>query len=161
MKKSARWIRDHGRLALVLAAGTSAALVVSLSANVDPQGSTAPVAPTEPRATSSDIATATGRVPAVTAGRRVTIDPATGRLSQDRRAATPSQRGDGLGFSGVGLVERELPPELGGAWIDLEGRFMTSSVATIEADGAVRTECWADSHIGHDHEPLPTEEDPS
>ena len=161
MKKYGHWIRDHGRLALVLAAGTTAALVVSLGASLDPRGSAAPVAPTEPRATSSSVGTETGRVPAVTAGRRVAIDLATGRLSQDRGAATPSQRSDGLGFSGVGLVERELPPEIGGAWIDLQGRFMTSNVATIEADGTVRTECRADSHIGHHHEPLSSEEDPS
>ena len=113
MLKYAPWIRDHGRLALVLAAGTAAALAVSFGASVDPRRAATPVAPTEPRATTSDIASETGKVPAVTAGRRVTIDPATGRLSQDRRAATPSQRGDGLGFSGVGLVERELPPEMG------------------------------------------------
>ena len=160
MLKYPDWIRDHGRLALVLAAGTTAALVVSLGTTFESPDSAAPVAPTG-RATSSDISTETGRVPAVTAGRRVTIDPATGGLSQERWTATPSQRADGLRFSGVGLVERELLPEIGGAWIDLQGRFMTSSVATLEADGTVRTECRADSHIGHDHEALPTEEDPS
>ncbi|MCP4571614.1 MAG: hypothetical protein GY838_04620 [bacterium] len=81
-----------------------------------------------------------------TAAMRVSIDPETGELvhatATDKAADLQLQQM--LRRDDDGLVEVIHPD--GSASIDLEGRFMSASVARIGEDGELETICTTDSH---------------
>jgi hypothetical protein len=45
----------------------------------------------------------------------------------------------------------EIPAPGGGMMVDIRGRFMSSVVATIAADGSLHVDCVTSDHV-HDHE---------
>jgi hypothetical protein len=70
------------------------------------------------------------------AGQRIYIDPATGKFTErpvDARAAQEDAQDNALSTSHEGLVERPLPG--GGSVIDLQGRFQSPLIATLDANG--------------------------
>jgi len=82
-------------------------------------------------------------VPDTTAGLVVYIDPVTGAiLGQPAPGATPlplsPEVSEALSTSSAGLVSVPLPG--GGFMIDLQGRFQSPMMATIDAYGVVRTQ---------------------
>jgi hypothetical protein len=73
---------------------------------------------------------------------RVYIDPQTGAISPDPSPGTPpsaptAQERSGFSRSHEGLVETPLPD--GGFKLELQGRFQSPLVGTVDADGKVRT----------------------
>ena len=94
------------------------------------------------------------------AGLRAFIDPRTGRLTD-----TPSRERREIGRRALdrnrnarGLVQERLSN--GAIAVDLQGRFHTSLVATVNADGSVTTRCLQhpDASEPHDHGPEPESE---
>lgn len=159
MKTPLSMPRGPFRTAMLLIAGAAAAGLVAMQASTEaPHASQSTEASEDP----SRHATATAQPLERPAGAlRVEIDPTTGRLIQGRPQQDQARVGSSLAFSGAGLIERPLRSGIGGAYIDLRGRFLTSSVVTIEADGSIRKECAADSHQGHEHTGSAAAEDPS
>jgi hypothetical protein len=68
---------------------------------------------------------------------RVYVDPATGELLPGRPTSLPPEpAASALNTSAAGLVE--VPSPGGGMMIDLQGRFQSPLVATIQPDGTLR-----------------------
>ncbi len=119
------------------------------------QAETAP--PTEPRPTAAPIS----------AAQRAFVDPETGRMtstpSRDLQALSRPPRDDNRNARGL----TRLRLSSGAVAVDLEGRFRSSIVATINPDGSVSTRCLKhpDAPEPHDHDHEPTApagvEDPS
>ena len=86
-------------------------------------------------------------VPASPAQRAV-VDPRTGQLVKHPPASgvvlSPEMQ-EALSDSAEGLVE--IPWRRGGVKVDLKGRFQSAVVATVDENGAVKTECV--SHVSH------------
>ena len=83
-----------------------------------------------------------GNQPAGTAAMRVALDPETGALVQapaDAGKALSPAVANMLSRSSEGLVEVHHPD--GRVSVDLQGRFMSASLARITADGEVETTC--------------------
>ena len=105
--------------------------------------------------TPSQAAVASG-----SAGVRAFIDPQTGTLtnapSSGRRVT--GRRPLGQNRNARGLVQHRLSN--GAVAVDLQGRFHTSLVATVNADGSVTTRCLAhpDASEPHEHGPEPDAE---
>jgi hypothetical protein len=78
---------------------------------------------------------------AVSSGMRVHIDPQTGRLSTKPSSGIPMQLSpaevNALSTSHHGLVEALSPRQRGGVFIDLQGRFQSPLVATVDEAGKV------------------------
>lgn len=86
------------------------------------------------------------------AGMVVTLDGNRGQseMPADLRAALSQM----VNTSTEGLKEEQLPT--GGYSVDLQGRFMSAMVITVDENDAVKAECFAPddarvSHEGHDH----------
>lgn len=111
---------------------TAAAVVASPAANADSAASVESVA--------------TMPVAAASAGRRVYIDPATGRPSSGPPPIPPGQArrpevANALSTSSEGLREVPVPLPGGGVMVDLQGRFRSQVTATVQADGTVALNC--------------------
>jgi hypothetical protein len=106
-----------------------------------PQSGSAPSVPEPPpgKATAA---------PEVGSGMTIYIDPQTGEIRPDPAPGTvplqltPEQR-NAFSTSHEGLVEVPSTEPGGGVKLDLQGRFQSPLVGTIDADGKVRTQ-----HIG-------------
>jgi hypothetical protein len=87
--------------------------------------------------------------PPAAAGRKIVVDPVTGQRIPSRAQVTivplPPQAENALSTSGEGLQETRGVTRAGGMKIDLQGRFRSSVVATVGADGKVTTRCQTDS----------------
>lgn len=82
--------------------------------------------------------------PEGTGGMRVYIDPQTGAISPDPAPATPpsaatERERNASSTSHQGLVEVPSSEPGGGVQVDLQGRFQSPLVGTMDADGKVRT----------------------
>jgi hypothetical protein len=79
---------------------------------------------------------------AAEAGQRAAIDPQTGRLRgltpEEARSLVESLIGS-LNQSDTGLVPVVLPN--GARAVDLQGRFEAASLAKVDVDGTIATEC--------------------
>ena len=91
-------------------------------------------------------------VPEVASGMRVHIDPKTGAILREPAPGTvplqlTPQEQNALSTSHQGLVE--VPSSLpgGGVKVDLQGRFQSPLIGTIDANGKVRMQ-----HLGEQHE---------
>jgi hypothetical protein len=77
----------------------------------------------------------------VAGGLRVHIDPQTGRLTTKPGAGIPMQLSpaevNAMSTSHHGLVEALSPRARGGVFINLQGRFQSSLVATVDETGKV------------------------
>ena len=77
----------------------------------------------------------------VAGGLTVHIDPQTGRFTTKPGGGIPMQlspaEANALSTSHLGLVETLSPRPRGGALVDLQGRFQSSLVATVDAQGKV------------------------
>jgi len=77
----------------------------------------------------------------VAGGMRVHIDPQTGRLTTKPGAGIPLQLSpaevNALSTSHHGLVEALSPRQRGGVFINLQGRFQSPLVATVDEMGKV------------------------
>jgi len=77
----------------------------------------------------------------VAGGLRVHIDPQTGRLTKVPSTGIPLQlspaEANAMSTSHQGLVETLSPRPRGGAVVNLQGRFQSPLVATIDAQGKV------------------------
>ena len=84
-------------------------------------------------------ASAEPSAPAGRAGSWVQVDPQTGQRvpSQGRTVAIPPSAA--FSSSHSGLVE--VPAPAGGMMIDLQGRFRSAAIATVDADGHARVNC--------------------
>ncbi|MDX1384018.1 MAG: hypothetical protein R3190_10275 [Thermoanaerobaculia bacterium] len=118
-------------VALVVAVAAAVAGVTAAS-RPDDGARSADSAPTAAEATSS------GRT-----GVRAWVDPDTGTLSVPPPGALareqPFALRDGLGRSSAGLYEVQLPN--GAIKVDLQGRFRSAVVATVEPAGGYRLDC--------------------
>lgn len=111
---------------------TAAAVVASPAANADSAASVESVA--------------TMPVAAASAGRRVYIDPATGRPSSGPPPIPPGQArrpevANALSTSSEGLRAVPVAAPGGGVMVDLQGRFRSLVTATVGADGSVGLRC--------------------
>lgn len=107
--------------------------------------------------------------PVMQGGMVIYIDPKTGALLQEPAPGavmmefSPAMR-NAMSTSSEGLVERESPVPGGGMIVDLQGRFQSPLIATVDADGKVKmhhpTELGAQPHLhtnkqaggkNHDH----------
>lgn len=103
-----------------------------------------------------------------TAAMRIAIDPDTGELvpaQAVRNKAVDSDLATMLSKSSEGLVEVHHPD--GHVSVDLQGRFMSASLARINADGELESTCvesaaqaehflgGGGTHAGHDHADQP------
>lgn len=80
--------------------------------------------------------------PAFSAGMRAEVDPRTGRLRERparRAAADVASPSPVFSKSGEDLVETRLPS--GAVMVDLEGRFRSAAIATVDADGTLHIRC--------------------
>jgi hypothetical protein len=82
-------------------------------------------------------------VPDTTAGMVVYIDPVTGAILREPAPGSTAlplsqEVSEALSTSSAGLVQVQLPG--GGVMIDLQGRFQSPMIATIDANGAVSTQ---------------------
>lgn len=80
------------------------------------------------------------------AGRRVYIDPATGRPGSVPPTIPPGRSrlpevANALSTSSEGLHEVPVPIPGGGVMVDLQGRFRSLVTATVRADGTVGVRC--------------------
>ena len=77
----------------------------------------------------------------VSGGMRVYINPQTGRFTTTPGAGIPMQLSpaevNALSTSHHGLVEALSPRQRGGVFINLQGRFQSSLVATVDEAGKV------------------------
>ena len=90
---------------------------------------------------SAAITAAPGFVPG-TAAMRIAIDPDTGELIPARvtaNKAMDAELAEMLSTSTVGLVEVHHPD--GHVSVDLQGRFMSASLARIDSDGEIEATC--------------------
>ncbi|MCW5550839.1 MAG: hypothetical protein KIS67_01605 [Verrucomicrobiae bacterium] len=83
---------------------------------------------------------------AASAGRRVYMDPATGRPSSGPPPIPPGlarfpEVANALSTSSEGLRELPVPIPGGGVMVDLQGRFRSLVTATVNADGTVGLNC--------------------
>lgn len=90
--------------------------------------------------------TATMPTAAGSAGRRVYVDPATGRPSSGPPPIPPGlarlpEVANALSTSSEGLREVPVPLPGGGVMVDLQGRFRSLVTATVHADGTVGLNC--------------------
>ena len=83
------------------------------------------------------------------AGRKVFVDPATGKLIPPPRPAAPvtPPLEDALSTSGEGLRETPGKTRGGGIKIDLQGRFRSTVTATIDPEGRLSTRCETEPEI--------------
>jgi len=85
----------------------------------------------------------TNAQPTGSAGRKIFVDPVTGKLIPPpaQPALVLPQTEDALSTSGEGL--REIPGKTrgGGIKIDLQGRFRSTVTATVNPDGKLTTRC--------------------
>ena len=85
-----------------------------------------------------------------TAAMRASIDPETGELIQGHSPATKADNPElqnMLSRSTEGLVEEHHPD--GRVHVDLQGRFQSASVATIDSSGKVQTTCVENPGAAH------------
>lgn len=123
---------------LRLALAGSGALVLALGVVLVPGLSAEPRAQVEP--TSEENVPGPGE-----AALRVTIDPETGALAPggpSTKAMAPGLQ-KMLSRSTTGLREVVRPD--GSAGVDLQGRFMSASIARLDANGKVETTCVEDA----------------
>ena len=82
----------------------------------------------------------TGPNTSISGGLRVHIDPQTGRFTKPGTGIplqlSPAEV-NALSTSHHGLVEAQSPRQRGGVFIDLQGRFQSSLVATVDEAGKV------------------------
>ena len=74
--------------------------------------------------------------PAPRAGMQAHVDPATGKLLQEPAVPPPAQA---LPSRRPPLAE--VPAPGGGTMVELDGRFMSTMTATLDADGSIRIDC--------------------
>ena len=73
------------------------------------------------------------------AGFRAYVDPETGELTEPPEDAAPEEAPVAdFSTSEEGLVVEPHPEPDGGVMVDLQGRFRSPLVATVEADGKVK-----------------------
>ena len=77
------------------------------------------------------------------AGYVIHIDPATGNLVTDGSSglALDSNELNGLSTSSQGLTEVQSPVSGGGTFVNLEGRFQSTQMATVDEDGELVAPC--------------------
>lgn len=81
------------------------------------------------------------------AGRKVYLDPVTGKLgppppgNQSTTQQLPVDTENALSTSADGLVQTTLTGPAGGVKIDLQGRFRSEVVVTLDAQGGLSTRC--------------------
>jgi hypothetical protein len=87
------------------------------------------------------------------AGYVVYLDPTTGNFTDSPQGAAPlvfdAELQNALSTSSEGLEEVPSPFPGGGIFVDLQGRFQNTMIATIDSDGSVRTSCV--SSLPHAH----------
>src|SRR5262245_41476983 len=100
--------------------------------------------PATPPDTGSPMTNAPGN-----AGRKIFVDPVTGKLVPPPRPAAPvpPPLEDALSTSGEGLREAPGKTRGGGIKIDLQGRFRSTVTATIDVDGKLTTRCETEPEI--------------
>jgi hypothetical protein len=80
-------------------------------------------------------------------GYMIHIDPVTGRLAEPAPGTTPivfdAQLQNALSTSPEGLVEVNSPVEGGGTMIDLQGRFQSTMVSTVDKNGVLQAPCFS------------------
>lgn len=91
-------------------------------------------------------------LPEGTSGLRVHIDPKTGAILREPAPGTvplrlTPQEQNALSTSHQGLVEVPNPLPGGGVKLDLQGRFQSPLIGTIDANGKVKMQ-----HLGEPHE---------
>jgi len=69
------------------------------------------------------------------------IDPATGQLVSPPKATEPAPREALAPQSLPDLKVEKVTAKAGGKKVNLQGRFMMESKATVAADGALRSSC--------------------
>jgi len=91
----------------------------------------------------------------ISGGMRVHIDPQTGRFTTNPGAGIPMQLSpaevNALSTSHHGLVEALSPRPRGGVFINLQGRFQSPLVATVDETGKVTIR-----HLDGDASPVET-----
>jgi hypothetical protein len=103
-------------------------------------GSAAEILPAGSRGAENSI---TNAQPTGTAGRKIFVDPVTGKLVPPPAQTGPvlPQKEDPLSTSGEGLRETQGKTRHGGIKVDLQGRFRSTVTATVDADGKLKTQC--------------------
>ena len=88
--------------------------------------------------TRTEAVNALEAVPATNVGMRVTVDPSTGRFSEDP-AHFVGPVTDPLNWSDEGLVQENSP--VSGIMFNLQGRYQNTFVASVDESGNVTAEC--------------------
>ena len=81
--------------------------------------------------------------PAASAGRRIFLDSATGELRPPLSGEIPltTAVSSPPSTSSAGLVESQVTMLGGGIMVDLQGRFRSAVVVTVDAEGKLSTHC--------------------
>ena len=97
-------------------------------------------------------------VPEAASGMRIHIDPSTGRILREPAPGTvplqlTPQEQNALSTSHEGLVQVPSQVPGGGVKLDLQGRFQSPLIGTIDANGKVKMQ-----HLGEPHEILKSDD---
>jgi hypothetical protein len=119
----------------------------------EPSGISAEPAARQSSITSLPDAQIATRESPVEQGLRVYIDPATGRMGPPPPEALPAAAAipanHPLSTSGEGLIETPGQTRGGGVIVNLQGRFRSTVVTSVEPGGTVVTRCLGTASPGH------------
>lgn len=91
-------------------------------------------------------APAQSAAPSGSVGMIINIDPATGAIVEQAapsttKLAVPAEMAQRWSTSDEGLVEEPNPSGNEGVYVNLQGRFQNGMIATVDANGTLRTPC--------------------
>jgi hypothetical protein len=127
------------RVASILFAITLGALAAQPAVAEDrPQGM-GPAHPSVPSTSDDALEQPPANAAVGSASQRVFVDPETGELVSPARAMPKQAPPANAAFSTSheGLVEEESPVPGGGVMVDLQGRFQSPLMVTLDSDGGV------------------------